>query len=215
MCSAPDGIRFTTPIPAQHILRTEVNNDTVVVQDGTTYPNSRRLFGYSSGFPQDQRTGGNIRFNWYWALTDLVGLFLTKLGPAPAWAQERNFYLPLTAVYVRWVRCLIDDVPFQPPSKFQCTWIRPDPATTGGFDEFSLGASFGGNERNSSPAFRTNLQRARFDLLDRDPFIRRATWQVPGRARPERWGFNCKTPNGAWRFGNCAETYPLILQHLM
>lgn len=187
----------------------------MVARDATHYPISRRLYGYWSGFPQNQRTGGDIRYNFYWALTDLVALFLTKLGPAPSWAQKRNFYLPLTAVFVRWVRCLIDDKIFQPPSKYQCTWVKPDPNIAGGFDEFSLGASFGGNRRDALATFRTNLQSARFDLLDRDPFIRNATWQVPGRARPERWSFNCKTPNGNWRFGNCAETHPLILQHLM
>jgi hypothetical protein len=187
----------------------------VVARDALHYTTNRRLWGYWSGFPQGQRTGGEIRWNWYWALTDLVGLFLTKLGPAPPWAQERNFYLPLTAVFVRWVICLVDDATCQPPSKYQCTWIRRDPNVPGQLDEFSLGASFGGNLKTAPPAFRTNLQRARFDLLNRDPFIRNATWRIPGQRQQERWGFNCTTPNGQWRFGNCAETYPLILQHLM
>ena len=38
----------------------------------------------------------------YWSPYDLLGLFLSFMGPAPDGATKRNFYLPLTAVYGRW-----------------------------------------------------------------------------------------------------------------
>ncbi|KAF5604289.1 hypothetical protein FPCIR_834 [Fusarium pseudocircinatum] len=38
----------------------------------------------------------------WWCPYDLLGLFLSLLGPAPATATKNNFYLPLTAVYGRW-----------------------------------------------------------------------------------------------------------------
>jgi hypothetical protein len=37
----------------------------------------------------------------YWSPYDLLGLFLPFIGPAPNGATERNFYLPMTAVYGR------------------------------------------------------------------------------------------------------------------
>jgi hypothetical protein len=37
----------------------------------------------------------------YWSPYDLLGLFLSFMGPAPDRATKRNFYLPITAVYGR------------------------------------------------------------------------------------------------------------------
>ncbi|KAN0085539.1 hypothetical protein V8E54_002006 [Elaphomyces granulatus] len=37
----------------------------------------------------------------YWSPYDLLGLFLSLMGP-PAAATKRNFFLPLTAMYARW-----------------------------------------------------------------------------------------------------------------
>lgn len=177
--------------------------------------------GYSSGFPEGEMTYPNIRRNFYWALTDLVGLFLTKLGPAPAGANPKNFYLPLIAVYARWVARLMARS-FQVPTKYQITWVKP--AKEGGYDEFSLGASLGSlrTGRGSARSFKEDLQRARWELTGKDPAIRSVEYtafvkdaQGVPVPTPQPWRFESYGPNGMWKFGNCAETYPLILQHLV
>ena len=78
-----------------------------------------------------------------WSPYDLLGPFLSFMGPAPNGATKRNFYLPMTAVYGRWCRQIaghpgggVGDLPYM----FQCTWcIRSGQPT-----RFFLGSSLAG-----------------------------------------------------------------------
>jgi hypothetical protein len=80
----------------------------------------------------------------YWSPYDLLGLFLSFMGPAPNGATKRNFYLPITAVYGRWCRQIAGEDPGggvgDHPYMFQCTWcVRSGQPT-----RFSLGSSLAG-----------------------------------------------------------------------
>ena len=138
---------------------------------------------------------------YYWSPYDLLGLFLSYIGPAPDHATKRNFFLPLTAVYGRWCRQIagrrpgggVGDLPYM----FQCTW-RTGPPTW-----FFLGATLAGYEWTPklTGTWKRVLSRARFALVDSLPLL--------------QLGYNFdNSPEIAWneghgtRFGNCAETYP-------
>jgi hypothetical protein len=111
----------------------------------------------------------NSRTAPYWSLADLLGLFLTKLGPAPSDANAPNFFLPLIALYVLWTKILLKpslgkvnqmdyadhpgkeldgEFPRSPitakePQMYQCTWATAD-GGTGGLAHFALGSSTSG-----------------------------------------------------------------------
>jgi hypothetical protein len=79
----------------------------------------------------------------YWSPFDLLGLFLSFMGPAPDCATKRNFYLPITAVYGWWCYQIagrdyggVGNIPYM----FQCTWRTGPPAW------FFLGSSLAGYE---------------------------------------------------------------------
>jgi hypothetical protein len=136
----------------------------------------------------------------YWSPYDLLGLFLSFMGPAPDRATKRNFYLPITAVYGRWCRQIagrnyggVGNIPYM----FQCTW-RTGPPTW-----FFLGSSLAGYEwrPNLTGTWETVLRRARFALVDPVPLL--------------QLGYNFdNSPMIAWhgrdstRFGNCCRDVP-------
>ena len=68
----------------------------------------------------------------YWAMPDLLGLFLSSLGRAPSGANKHNFYLPLTALIGRWCSRFLKSSR-NSPRVYQCTWNNKG--------EFALGAS--------------------------------------------------------------------------
>lgn len=49
----------------------------------------------------------DARRNFYFLLPDLLGLFFSKLGIAPPLATAQNFYIPIVALYARWVGVLL------------------------------------------------------------------------------------------------------------
>ncbi|KAN0068949.1 hypothetical protein V8E54_013118 [Elaphomyces granulatus] len=131
----------------------------------------------------------------YWSIHDLLGLFLSSLGPAPDGATKRTFFLPLTAMYGRWCRQIV--TPSQQPFMFQCTWNNQPPT-------FFLGANSSGYSCDETTGtWRYALTRARFALVDGDP-LKRAGWSYD----------NCpvgqETGRTKQKFGNCAECYPLV-----
>ncbi|RWA09795.1 hypothetical protein EKO27_g5287 [Xylaria grammica] len=154
----------------------------------------------------------------YWTPYDLLGLFLSKLGPAPYGqnADKTNFYLPLTAVYGRWCMLLAGNrtnnlEPRDPheggvgdPSYFyNCTW-NPDDGV------FFLGAVLAGydwtnhDNQNDVGIWETDLKRERRNLL-RNFYGITVTYSFEMSPTLLAGGGEFGT-----HFGNCAETYPFI-----
>ena len=144
----------------------------------------------------------------YWSPYDLLGLFLSLMGPAPNGATKRNFYLPMTAVYGRWCRQIAGNTPRNgirdPPYMFQCTWCIPFD-NSGRPTQFFLGSSLAGYDWRSglTGTWEAVLRHARFALVD-GPRLRQAGHDFDNSPVIERRGEN------GTKFGNCAETYPFM-----
>jgi hypothetical protein len=145
----------------------------------------------------------------YWSPFDLLGLFLSLMGPAPTGANKRSFYLPMTAVYGRWCRqiaghCLIQGHPSggvgKLPTVFQCTWRESSGKPT----QFFLGASLAGHKSEplETGTWRTALKHARFNLIG--PRL-----QLEGYSFDDSPSREQREDRGT-RFGNCGETYPFL-----
>lgn len=148
----------------------------------------------------------------YWNQYDLLGLFFAKMGPAPGGgtATQLNFYLPLTAVYVKfcmWIggklKPKVTDNKNEdtkgpgvgkPPSMVQCTW-----GTEG---MFFLGASLAGYDKTNAGNWEELVKKKRYDLLE-------GFYDFPGE-----WKDWQSSPSQFLKkrilFGNCAETYPFL-----
>lgn len=127
---------------------------------------------------------------------DLLGLFLSSLGPAPIGATKENFYLPLTAVYGRWCAQIagsaLGGVGYL-PAVFQCTWRIAD----GIPPQFFLGSSVAGYTQVGTGTWPRVVRKGRFDLLFRDEDFDKS----PSLAQHGEAGT---------RFGSCAETHPFL-----
>lgn len=127
---------------------------------------------------------------------DLLGLFLSSLGPAPIGATKANFYLPLTAVYGRWCAQIagsaIGGVGYV-PAVFQCTWRIAD----GIAPQFFLGSSIAGYTEAGTGTWPSVVRKARFNLL----FPNGNFDQSPSRTLHGNTGT---------RYGSCAETHPFL-----
>lgn len=198
--------------PAQNILR-ELNPRWTGQTPGSRISKFRLRKYYHDGVP-------------YWSCLDLLGLLLSKLGPASIGATKTDFFLPLTAMYARWCRQLILNRSDLRPFMYQCTWKYPRPLDdrtrsddgTPSHDgtplddvtphttpaTFFLGASFGGCPRSDNLPWASVVQRARYRLANGEP-ITLLGWSF-GRS-PEI--VNSKKV----RIGNCAELYPFL--HLL
>jgi hypothetical protein len=147
----------------------------------------------------------------YWSPYDLLGLFMSFMGPAPDGATKRNFYLPMTAVYGRWCRQIAGHRLIQGrpsggvgklPTLFQCTWRKSSGKPT----RFFLGSSMAGH--SSEPlvtgTWQTVLKHARFDLIGARLQQEGYSFDDSPLRRPEQRG------DLGTRFGNCGETYPFL-----
>ncbi|KLO92516.1 Uncharacterized protein LW93_12090 [Fusarium fujikuroi] len=169
----------------------------------------------------------------WWCPYDLIGLFLSLLGPAPSTATKYNFYLPLTAVYGRWCARIAGKPErswkWKPdakgegtlPNVFQCTWsLEVDDKTKQHWGKYFLGASTAGDrwewkitEKNpKSPtytgAWRQRVEEARFNTLFRCQKI----GMVNESAYRDKSAPSQTDANGTMTpYGNCAETYPFIM----
>jgi hypothetical protein len=142
----------------------------------------------------------------FWSPYDLLGLFLSSIGPAPHAAEKKQFFLPLTVVYGRWCAAIAPVVLIETgelymgsPAMFQCTWRlideKPGP--------FFLGAAVGGVRIVADSPWERVFKYERFKLC----------------GAPDPWTFDTSPKQGkvvtplnlAQRFGNCAETYPYIM----
>lgn len=137
--------------------------------------------------------------NPYWNPLDLLGLFLSRTGPAPPNATTRCFFLPLTALYGRWCREIISG---KGPYMYNCTWkTQPN-----GTSDFFLGASMScyNVDRTLTGRWGTILRQARYRLVAGE-FTSLSGWSF-GKAPASEHGKSTK-------IGNCAETYPFL--HLL
>ncbi|KAI0536515.1 hypothetical protein GGR58DRAFT_475017 [Xylaria digitata] len=203
----PEGPDFLQPEPKSHFLRKLDPNWNSEDQNNTVRFNLRR-WGYNRwGYPDKV-----ISVEW-WNPYDLLGLFLSILGPAPPGADKLNYFLPLTALYAQWCsRIAGKDEPGKVgvgflPAVYQATWKRRDPVPNDKFDYF-LGSSVAGDnwEANQVGQWRLRVQQARFNMFHsslRIKLFEKADFDE--QSSPEQKN----RPNGQ-PFGNCAETYPFI-----
>lgn len=170
------------------------------------------------GFKRQDAKGAVVEVD-YWSPYDLLGYFLSLLGPAPSNANRNNYFLPLTAVYARWsskiAGHLENDVSGTHgagdwPFMFNCTWYNETrPKMAGKY--FGLGASLAGSQwlvNEVGRAWRGRVGQRRFQLFLKQPpqLVREGDWaaqNAPEQTDPDGNGT-------AW--GNCAETYPFTEQ---
>ncbi|KAF5667490.1 hypothetical protein FDENT_12082 [Fusarium denticulatum] len=167
----------------------------------------------------------------YWSHYDLLGLFLSLMGPAQPNSDRYNFFLPLTAVYTRWAFTIggsrnygdirersLQAMAFTPkpghgppPTIFQCTWLEGSDSQV----DFSLGASMGGHNYGNRQVlgdWGTRLQKTRFALLNDWNRIKDSEW-TNKKGKLVKFGFEMSPSIDAGRrskFGNCGETYPFV-----
>lgn len=129
----------------------------------------------------------------YWCSFDLLGRFLSIMGPAPTKATISNFYLPLTTMYNRWCAA----ISFTPPSTFSCLWKGQ------GCDKgsFYLGASIAKPWHPGSEIELLEMaRRARFNMLKDEAF------EAAGFRFENRSLIKSEDP---MRLGEFSESYPL------
>ncbi|KAJ3545139.1 hypothetical protein NM208_g2660 [Fusarium decemcellulare] len=224
--SLPDGSLYKDPTkqPSSHIAR-------LLDQDWKKDDKTNSKFIVSGwSFRQSMQTFKGPVPDW-WCAYDLLGLFLSLLGPAPSAADKNNFYLPLTAVYARWCSRIAGhpesnwnwtpDVQGEGylPFVFQCTWhVEVDNSTKQHRGQYFLGATTAGDSFVSDPnpekypaSWQERVQEARFNALFRCqklPMVQINDFK--NRAAP-----NMNLPGrNMVPFGNCAETYPFAVRFL-
>ncbi|KAA8902915.1 hypothetical protein FN846DRAFT_954927, partial [Sphaerosporella brunnea] len=132
----------------------------------------------------------------YFLMFDLLGVFLSLCGPAPANATARNYHLPLVAVYARWCGTLAASKG-KTPTVAQITW-----GVVGGATHSFLGASAQGYDNGGN--WPNLVKQTRFNYVNGG-----------GLLHPP-WGAFNDSPkihaDGAagTHFGNCGETYPFL-----
>jgi hypothetical protein len=224
--SLPDGSLYNDPTkqPSSHIARLldpDWNKDDV--------KSSRFIVSGWSFKPSLQTFIGPVP-DW-WCPFDLLGLFLSLLGPAPSAADKNNFYLPLTAVYGRWCSRIAGEIDagwkWKPsiqgqgelPFVFQCTWyLEVDNSTKQHWGQYFLGASNAGDKFDTTKenatytgAWRERAQEARFNML----FKCQKVPMVQVNDFRDKTAPNMNNANRAMvPFGNCGETYPFAIRFL-
>lgn len=187
MCSLPTGMDYNTDPnlrPDQHIFRA-----------------GNQLWRSSTPRQQAKMSRFSLRNHLHNDRSfsnpyDLLGLFLSSLGPAPIGANKENFYLPLTAVYGRWC-AQIAGRPLRGagyvPAVFQCTWRIAD----GIPPQFFLGSSVAGYTEFGTGTWPRVVRQGRFNLLlPGENFDRSPSLALNGEA--------------GTRYGSCAETHTFL-----
>ncbi|KAK6860463.1 hypothetical protein PG995_004099 [Apiospora arundinis] len=224
--SLPNGRRYHDPnvLPDSHFLRT-FNTAWDPIKDPVNYQTLSKFHLQESRneFRRGARNRG-IQVP-YWNPHDLLGYFLSLLGPAPRAATKSNFFLPLTAVYARWCAKIAGRAPpafgYPPdpnpgagnwPFMYQCTW-RDDPSNHDTDEEskkwFFLGASLGGDAWTPQQVgqFKTTVGQHRFQLL----LTCAQTKLVNANAFEKRQSPEQLLGGGnQTAFGSCAEGYPFV-----
>ncbi|KIJ59877.1 hypothetical protein HYDPIDRAFT_117970 [Hydnomerulius pinastri MD-312] len=137
----------------------------------------------------------------YFIIFDLLGVFLSLMGPAPSNATAKNYYLPLVVIYSKWCT-LISPETNQSPTITQITWTKEK-------DQFYpfLGASSRGYAYGTEgpPAAWTALVQTTRHGYIKGSGVLPAKYQNFGTSP----GIEQDAVNGT-NFGNCAETYPFL-----
>ncbi|KAF4947859.1 hypothetical protein FGADI_10097 [Fusarium gaditjirri] len=171
----------------------------------------------------------------YWSPYDLLGLFLSKLGPAQPGSTKQNFFLPLTAMYMHWCRTIAGKEAPNPVGRgrntrgvgnssyyYNCTW---DDSTKA----FFLGASLAGfdwsrdvgqwqlgrpvREFDREPLNHLGLKFSRYAVLmdNYHPLGSKYDFdRSPVILERNRSLLIPRQNLVGQRFGNCAETYPFM-----
>ncbi|KAI0852451.1 hypothetical protein F5Y00DRAFT_273075 [Daldinia vernicosa] len=153
----------------------------------------------------------SISVRW-WNPYDLLGLFISILGPAPGTANRNNYFKPLTAVYARWCSRIAGYArKWKPPGDgagdwpymFQVTW-----KLVGDKNYFFLGSSIAGDNWKTSEVGQwiKEVQRQRFYMLH-DSLLRVDLFKRDFNKTPVKLDTNTLANHS---FGNCGETYPFI-----
>ncbi|KAF5575816.1 hypothetical protein FPCIR_12955 [Fusarium pseudocircinatum] len=216
-------------VPAQHIYRRQTgeqkpgtNTKPWAKIDVNLAPDWRHSYPYRPGVVELP----------YWSHYDLLGLFLSLMGPAQPNSDRYNFFLPLTAVYTRWAFIIggsrnygdikersLQEMAFTPkpghgppPTIFQCTWLE---GSDGNVD-FSLGASMGGHNYGNRQVlgdWGSKLQKTRFALLNDWNGIKDSEWKNR-KGEMVKFAFEISPSidggRSTTKFGNCGETYPFV-----
>ncbi|KAK5996412.1 hypothetical protein PT974_01746 [Cladobotryum mycophilum] len=213
--SLPDGVNYDDPNlqPRSHFPRS-ANEEW---GDGTDQTKSKwRLIEWPNKYGRGPKNA-EVRIP-YFSPYDLLGCFLSLLGPAPQAANKYNYFLPLTAVYGRWCSRIAGKAlgayhypnpgsgmgtwPFM----FQCTWH--DDRSTNPQKWFFLGSALSGDPflPHETGTFKSVVQGRRFHMLYSSLMIRGMVREndYENQKAPDQ-----VKPNGTGKpFGNCAETYP-------
>ncbi|KAI6093498.1 hypothetical protein F4821DRAFT_873 [Hypoxylon rubiginosum] len=215
--SIPQGINFLAPLPKSHFFR----------QDDPDWKKPDRDPKVASAFNLD--SWNDLTFQGvleeaitvaWWNPYDLLGLFLSILGPAKTEADKDNYFIHLTAVYAQWCS-RVGGMKVPPgnvgvghsPGAYQVTWKQRQ----NGEIDFCLGSALAGDAFNEieTGQWKKRVRRARFDLFrtslrmqllkesDFETSLKQLEMSTKGNAAFE-----------GQMYGNCAETYPFIFSIL-
>ena len=133
----------------------------------------------------------------YFIIFDLLGVFLSLMGPAPTAGTAptaKNYFLPLVVVYAKWCTVLSRSKGFR-PTIAQITWSTKDSKIYS-----FLGSSVGGFVKEQAWIDLVGKTRhAYLSTILKAPYT--AYGQSPVRTANKGAGTN---------FGNCGETYPFL-----
>ncbi|RYP41833.1 hypothetical protein DL767_000734 [Monosporascus sp. MG133] len=192
--------------PDCHILRQKDRNWTIL--NKTWKYNVRPIMKLRDYGPE-----GDEQTLFYWCPYDLLGRFLSLLGPAPPGAAKNTYFLPLTAVYGQWCSKIAGDKTKTQrgngsgdwPYMFQCTWYEDK--LNGSIKLFRLGASLAGaGWETGVGSWRYTVGKSRFDILRSARTDIVCGYKYPSLEDYEKQKDLAQGARTA--YGNCAETYP-------
>ncbi|KAI1747089.1 hypothetical protein F4782DRAFT_522487 [Xylaria castorea] len=218
----PEGAEFLKPEPKSHFFRA-TNWDWFYKGEDSEKEKTLSSFNVRVWEPEGNPFLGVFEqaasASW-WHPCDLLGLFLSILGPAPPGASKENYFLPLTAVYGQWCTRLAGKGATTNnvgtgwlPAVFQVTWRqwRPDGSKLSDRIDFFLGSSLALDDykEKETGQWKSKVQRARFDMFYNSLRIKLfKQTDFESKLSPMQYTSN---RIGAQTFGNCGETYPFLV----
>ena len=138
----------------------------------------------------------------YYSLYDVLGWFMTVLGPAPPTATRENYLIPMLSVFCKWSATLSGG---RPPVMASIVHV---PSTSQGLINVDTVEDLTpnlpvGSTLPKSKVLKDQCQKLRFGLLNQVGGFNLRAEQAP-LARPTMQ-----------HFGHCAETYPFIMAMIL